>query len=234
MKMGETAKDRRLLIREAGFKPTSLISVLCGAMVALGLVAFMSVIGVAAGNAVGIDTDTYSRHDWRVAGTTAAAIGVVVVFGAFLLGGYTAGRMSRRMGFRHGALVFLGAAALLAMATLVVAGSGAWTDFREHLANNDVPVGPGTWSDIGVIGGIAAAAAMLLGSVLGGIRGDQWHSRMTAAAERNRTRRTDTEPTTREPADDWSIDIRDRTEALEPSVEEERENEREARTEVGL
>jgi MFS family permease len=165
----------------------------------------------------------------------------VVLFAAFALGGYTAGRMSRRMGFRHGVLVFVCAAVAIAVVAAIVAGTGAWTDIRNHLVDHSVPVGSGTWSDIGIIGGIAMAAAMLFGGVAGGMKGDRWHTQLTATAARNRARDAEAQATDAPVAeasdlgrDATTIDLRDETEAREPSVEEERENARTARQDVGL
>lgn len=205
--MGESAKDRRLLVREAGFKPTSAISVVAGTLVAFGLMAVVMAIAGAIAMAIGLDTD---------------------------------GRMSRRMGFRHGSLVFVCAVAIIAVVTGVVALAGAWTDLRQDLASNDVPTGSGTWSDIGIAAAIASASAMLLGSMFGGISGDRWHSRLTAAAAEARARdEAAFDADEHRPAhplgeDETTIDIRDRTEAMTPSVEEERENAAAGRADVGL
>jgi hypothetical protein len=242
MKMGESAKDRRLLVREAGFKPTSLISVVAGTLAAFGLLAVAMAVAAAVVAAIGIDTNTFTNHEWRRAGIAGASIGVVIVFGAFLLGGYTAGRMSRRMGFRHGALVFLCAAMIIAVVTALATVTDAWTDLRHHLAANDIPTGSGTWSDIGIAAGIASAAATLLGSMLGGIAGDRWHTRLTSTAAERRARAEEAHaederwerPRHALGEDETSIDLRDRTEAMTPSLEEERENERAGRADVGM
>ena len=242
MRIGESAKDRRVLVREAGFRPTSGISVVAGICAALGLFAIAAGIAAAVANASGIDTDSFSRHDWRVAGIAAAAVAVGVLFLSFLLGGYTAGRMSRRLGFRHGVLVFAGTAVAIAVVVAIATATGSWTDLREHLANNNVPVGAGTWSGIGLVAGVVAVVAMLAGSVAGGMKGDRWHTRLTAAAEQARARddaeqddaRFEERHAQRELGHDPTIDLRDRTESMEPSVEEERENARTARADVGL
>jgi hypothetical protein len=243
MKIGESAKDRRVLVREAGYRPTSGISVLAGTCTALGIIAIVAGVTAAIVDAAGMDAGAWTRHDWRLAGTVGAAIGVVVVFGSFAFGGYTAGRMSRRMGFRHGVLVFLCAAIALAVVGGIIAVTGAWTDLRNHLADSDVPVGSGMWSDIGIVAGIATAAAMLFGAIVGGMRGDRWHTQMTAAAARRRARSAEETPPeqtevlnpTHELGEDaTTIDLRNETEAHEPSLEEQRENERTARADVGL
>lgn len=240
MKIGESAKDRRVLVREAGFRPTSGISVIAGMCAAVGLVAIAAGIAAAVADAAGMDTDAWTRHDWRVAGAVSAAVAVVVLFGSFVLGGYTAGRMSRRMGFRHGLLVFVLTAVAIVVVGAIVAGTGAWADLRDRLADNNVPVGWGTWSDMGVIGGAALLVAMLLGAVAGGVKGDRWHTQLTAAAAHNRARADETSidlrdrPTHELGRDETTLDLRDQTEAREPSIEEERENARAARADVGL
>lgn len=242
MKMGESAKDRRVLVREAGFKPTSLISALAGMLAAFGLVLVAGAVAGAIASGVGVNTETVTDHEWRTAGIIGAAIGVAVLFGAFFFGGYTAGRMSRRMGFRHGVLVFVCSAVVIAAVAGLAALTGAWTDLREHMSSIGVPTNRSTWSDIGIAAALASAAVMLVGSMVGGIRGDRWHTRLTvSAAERSRARAEQAEapPDQRRPRyalgeDETSIDLRDRTEATTPSVEDERENARAGRADVGL
>ena len=122
MPKAETARSRRQLVEEAGWRRTSPLSVLAGTLVAFGAVTLVAAAAGAAGSALGLDTNGISTHEWRQSGIVAAAIGAVVVFGAFYFGGYTSGRMSRRAGARHGILVFLlsvvliGAIALIAWA----------------------------------------------------------------------------------------------------------------------
>lgn len=237
MTMAETARTRRRLVEEAGWRTTSFLSVLAGTLVAFGAVTLLAAAAGAAGSALGLDTNGISTNEWRQAGLVAGAVGAVVVFGSFFFGGYTAGRMSRRAGARHGAMVFLLSLILIgAVATIAWAVKDSVNvDVASNLRDNGVPTDQATWGDIGLGVGIAAAVAMLLGSIAGGIRGDRWHGRLATAVvehreaardaelERERRRNVDVGDT---PVDrtatidrtDDTVDLRDR----ELSVEEER------------
>jgi len=224
-----------MLAKEAGYGTTSFPSVLAGMLVALGAVALVMAALGAVGSQLGLDTEGISTSDWRTAGIAGAAVAAGVLFLAFFFGGYTAGRMSRRAGTKHGLLVFL----LTAVVVAAVAGLAAWlgdtSEVTSALDDTGVPQDANTWSDIGVGAAVAAGVAMLLGSVLGGASGDRWHGRLVTAAterraevqrERSERPRLGDDPTT-------TIDLRDRDDERqdgvddrELSLEEERERSR--------
>jgi hypothetical protein len=236
----ESGRDRRRLARDAGYGSTSFPSILAGTLVAFGTVAVALAVAGAVGNQVGLTTDGISTREWRNAGIAAVAAATVVLFVAFFFGGYTAGRMGRRAGLRNGLGVFVLAALVIA----VVAGLASWlgdpTSVRQNLADNGVPINANTWSDIGVGAAIAWGVAMLLGSILGGIKGERWHGRLVTAATEGRLQRTkaDEKPLPKHllGGDPTTIDVRDEQTVLdgEPSVEEERERQRSGRSDVGL
>jgi hypothetical protein len=223
------------MVEQAGWSTTSGVSVLAGTLVAFGAITLIAAAAGAAGNALGLDTNGISTHEWRQAGVVAGAVAAVVILASFWFGGYTAGRMSGRAGARHGLLVFLVSVLLIA----AVAGI-AWAlgnqnnlDVTSTLSDNGVPTDANTWSDIGLGTGIAAAVAMLIGAIIGGIRGERWHGRLAIAvdehhevmrreeAERTRQRQVEVGDT---PADRTStIDLRDGDDV---TVEEEREQTR--------
>lgn len=204
-------------------------------MVAFGTVALIAAGAGAAGSALGLDTEGISTDEWRQAGIAGAVVGALVVLLSFFFGGYTAGRMSRRAGGRHGAMVFLLSAVLIGAITLIAWAMSGDLDVASDLRDNGVPTDENTWADIGLGAAIAAGLAMLLGSILGGIRGDRWHGRLANAVVEHRVadrevidedvRRHDVETgTTTTPVVDLRED--DRTEL---SVEEEREHVEETR-----
>ena len=219
-------------MKEAGWRTTSGLSVLAGALVAFGAVALVAAGAGAGGSALGLDTDGISTEEWRQAGIAGAAVGALVVFGAFFFGGYTAGRMSRRAGGRHGLLVFLLGAVLIGAVALIGWAMSGELSVVNDLSDNGVPTDQDTWGDIGVGAAIAAAAAMLLGSTLGGIRGDRWHGRLaTAVVEHREAERDDEMERTQQqhvevgdtPVDRTSVvDLTD-SDRRELSVEEERD-----------
>lgn len=177
----ETRNDRRELARDAGFSRVSLGSVLAGTLVAYGAFAVLLAIAAAVVNAIGVDTDL-TTNEWKQLGI-GGGIGVaIVMFLAYLYGGYVAGRMSRRAGALNGFLVFvLG----IAMAAGVAALANAFADgdtIMENLRNVGVPTSGEEWRDVGTVAGIGSLVAMLLGSVLGGTLGERWHGKLVARA----------------------------------------------------
>jgi hypothetical protein len=115
----------------------------------------------------------------------------------------------------------------------LTAWMGATSTLRENLSSNGVPTDAQTWSGLAIGAIIAGTIAMLAGAVLGGMRGDRWHGRLeTRAADGRETearhrRLLGDDPTTSAPIDLTAID-------REPSVEEERENARIGREQVGM
>jgi hypothetical protein len=83
----ETAGDRASLAREAGVGKLSLISVLAGVLVAYGAFAILAALVGAAATAIGLTNDL-SRNDWDRLGTGSAIAAAVVLFLAYLFGGY--------------------------------------------------------------------------------------------------------------------------------------------------
>lgn len=182
----ETARTRRRYVEEAGWNTTSGVSVLAGTLVAFGAVTLIAAGAGAAGSALGLDTEGISTSEWRQAGIAGAVVGALVLFGSFFFGGYTAGRMSRRAGARHGILVFVLSIVLMGAVAAIAYGLGDPDSVNDTLRDNGVPTTADTWSDIGIGAAIAAGAAMLLGSILGGIRGDRWHGRLATAVVEHR------------------------------------------------
>ena len=242
----ETARTRRRLVEEAGWRTTSFISMLAGTLVAFGAVTLLAAAAGAGGNALGLDTDGISTDEWRQAGMVAGAVGAVMLFGSFFFGGYTAGRMSRRAGARHGLSVFLLSVVFVGLVSVI-----GWAfsddvdvdDVRDDLRAEGVPTDDDTWRDIGLGVAIAAAVAMLAGSVMGGVKGERWHGRLATAVmehrdavreeEVQRTRDqhtaaaigdTPVDRTTIDVRDDHDAhDVRDMNDEHELTVEEERE-----------
>jgi hypothetical protein len=216
------------LVEEAGWRTTSGLSVVAGTLVAFGAVTLVAAAAGAAGSALGLDADGISTNEWRRAGIAGSVLGAVVLLGAFYFGGYTAGRMSRRAGARHGLLVFLLSAVLVGIIALLAWAVSGDLNVTSDLRDNGVPTDRDTWGDIGVGAGIAAAVAMLIGSIAGGVRGDRWHGRLaTAVVEHRDATLYDAMPD--EPVDQPDrvdgtnlIDVRD-DDRTNVSVEEERE-----------
>jgi hypothetical protein len=196
----ETSGDRASLAREAGVGKLSFISVLAGTLVAYGAFAILAALVGAAATAVGVDNDL-SQNDWARLGTGGAIAAAVVLFLAYLFGGYVAGRMARRAGLLNGLAVFLLAIVLIAAVGAIVASQADADTIRTNLRSLGLPTSGSEWGDIGTVAGIASLVAMLLGALVGGVLGERWHSKLTRRAVSGKYRpESDDRPTTGERA----------------------------------
>jgi hypothetical protein len=177
----ETSSDRASLAREAGVGKLSFLSVLAGTLVAYGAFAVMAALVGAAAAGVGLGNDL-SSNDWARLGTGSAIAAAVVLFLAYLFGGYVAGRMARRAGLLNGLAVFLLAIVLIAAVGAIVASQADADAIRINLRSLGIPTSGSEWGDIGTLAGIASLAAMLVGALVGGVLGERWHSKLTRRA----------------------------------------------------
>jgi hypothetical protein len=194
----ETSGDRASLAHEAGVGKLSFISVLAGTLVAYGAFAVLAALVGAAATAIGLTNDL-SSNDWARLGTGSAIAGAIVLFVAYLFGGYVAGRMARRAGLLNGLAVFVLAIVLIAAVGAIVASQADADAIRTNLRSLGIPTSGSEWSDIGTLAGIASLAAMLIGALVGGVLGEGWHSKLTRRAVGGKYR---PDPGDRQPGDD--------------------------------
>jgi hypothetical protein len=170
------------MAHEAGYPKISLVSVLAGVLVAYGAFAIIAGIVGAVLNGLGVDTEALSDNDWRQLGIgTGVAVGLSL-FLSYLFGGYVAGRMARRGGAMNGLLVFV-LGLLLAAGVGAAIGTQADGDaLMSNLRSIGVPTSGDEYTAIGTIAGLAALAAMLVGSLIGGIAGERWHGKLLTRA----------------------------------------------------
>src|SRR5918996_2336515 len=112
------------MAREAGWGRVSWLSVVAGVLTAIG--AFVVCIGVAAAvlEALSLSLDGWSESEWRSLALGAGLAAAGALLGSYAFGGYVAGRLARRAGLRHGALVFVVGAAVLAGAAAIAQFEG--------------------------------------------------------------------------------------------------------------
>ena len=103
---------------------------------------------------------------------------LVVLFLAYLAGGYVAGRMARFDGVRQGLAVWL--VGLIVVIVLAAAGAilGAKYNVLQSLNLPRIPIDEGTATTAGIITLVAILVVTLLGAVLGGKLGDRYHRRV--------------------------------------------------------
>jgi len=141
------------------------------------LLAVLSAAGVAFG-LTQVDTAEEAAQQATAIGLTGGIALLVVLFLAYLAGGYVAGRMARFDGARQGLAVWI--IGLLVVVLLAVLGVvlGAQYNVLSQLHLPSIPVSGSTATSAGVIAGVAALLASLLGALLGGGLGTRYHRRI--------------------------------------------------------
>ncbi|WP_369139034.1 hypothetical protein [Modestobacter versicolor] len=106
---------------------------------------------------------------------------LVVLFLAYLAGGYVAGRMARFDGARQGVAVWL--VGLLVVVALAVLGAvlGAEYNVLSQLNLPRIPIDEGTATTAGIVALVAVLLVTLLGAVLGGKLGERFHRKVDRA-----------------------------------------------------
>ena len=145
------------------------------------LVALLSAAGVALGLANGVDTADEAADQAENLGIGGGIAVLVVLFLAYLAGGYVAGRMARFDGARQGLAVWL----IGLIVVLLLAGAGAiagsqYNVFRD-LNLPRIPIDEGTATTAGIITLVAILLVTLLGALLGGKLGDRYHRKIDRA-----------------------------------------------------
>src|SRR3954449_3645886 len=145
------------------------------------LVALLSAAGVALGLADNVDTADEAASQAQTLGIGGGIAILVVLFLAYLAGGYVAGRMARFDGARQGVAVWL--IGLLVVLVLAAAGAilGAQYNVLQQLNLPRVPVDEGTATTAGIVTLVAILLVTLLGAVLGGKLGDRYHRKVDRA-----------------------------------------------------
>ena len=159
-----------------------------GWLSANGLAVLLLAILSAAGVAFGLSQVANADQAAQQATTQADTIGLtgriallVVLFLAYLAGGYVAGRMARFDGLRQGIAVWV--IGLLVIIALAVLGAvlGAQYNVLSQLNLPSIPVSGDTLTTAGIIAGIAALLVTLLGAIVGGKLGERYHRKIDRA-----------------------------------------------------
>ncbi len=141
------------------------------------LLAILSAAGVAFG-LTQVDTADEAAREATAIGLTGGIALLVVLFLAYLAGGYVAGRMARFDGARQGLAVWvIGLVVVVALALLGVV-LGAQYNVLSQLNLPSIPVSGSTATTAGVVAGVAAAVVSLLGALLGGGLGTRYHRKI--------------------------------------------------------
>jgi hypothetical protein len=183
-----TVMNRRAVVarqREA-FGGVKIGSAFFGWLTATGSAVLLTALVAASGTAVGVlNGGSVSHPDvgvtWR--GARGAVIVILILFAAYFCGGYVAGRMARFNGLKQGVAVF--GWAVLVMLLVAALGAVAGTQWDALNAVTGIPrfsTGPARVTTDGLLVGLLAGAAALIGAVLGGMSGMLFHRRVDRAS----------------------------------------------------
>jgi hypothetical protein len=145
------------------------------------LIAIISAAGVAIGLTQGVPSTDEATSNASGIGIGGAIALLVVLFLAYLAGGYVAGRMSRFDGLRQGVAVWLIGLLVVVVLAIVAAVAGAKYNVLSQLNLPRIPVDEGTATTAGIIALVAVLVVTLVGAVLGGKLGERFHRKVDRA-----------------------------------------------------
>jgi hypothetical protein len=145
------------------------------------LVALLSAAGVAIGLTQGVPSTGEATAQAGTIGVVGGIVLLVVLFLAYLAGGYVAGRMSRFDGVRQGIAVWV--IGLLVVVLLAVLGYvfGSQYNVLQQLNLPRIPIDEGTATTGGIIALASILVATLVGAILGGKLGTRYHRKVDRA-----------------------------------------------------
>ena len=220
---GHGTEVRERPIRARG--GVSIGTIITGGLVAIGAFFLLSSIVGAVLSNTGVSADELASGDAVDAGVAGGIALLVAMFLSFLWGGYTAGRMGRGSGFLNGLLVPIGVIVLAAIVGAITWAFGASESFSIPSPTEQLQVdGDYTSVEYGI--GLAAITlgVMFLGSILGGLMGSRWHTKLERRAETEHNERVLEERR----AHHHEVDVRERHEGAEREHAQAAERAREA------
>ncbi len=179
----EKPKTRSDLAQLAGRGPFSLIAMLAGMLIGYGMFFLLLGGSVAILRSNGSQLDL--SENWGDLSNRGGLLLGALLFVSYLLAGYIAGRMAWRRGAAHGGLVFLGSILVIGVVAALLRTVTQPEDVEgivEALQRFGVPTTGEEWRDVGPVVWVASIGGMLLGSVLGGILGERWFTKVSRGA----------------------------------------------------
>ena len=157
-----------------------------GWLAATGMAVLLTALVAGAGTALGlganVNTTAPTASDVQTVGIVGGIVLLVIVFVAYLCGGFVAGRMSRFNGVRQGVAVWLWAVIIAIVVAIIGAVAGARFDVLANLNGFPrIPINEGTLTLAGVVTAVGLAVVSLVGAILGGVLGMRFHRRVDKA-----------------------------------------------------
>jgi hypothetical protein len=160
--------------------PASLVGMLTALSTVIILAGLVGAAFGVVGYQTGLEQDAQDLSNGSLIG------GVAILFVAYLIGGWAAGRIARYDGARNGFAT--GVWTLIFGAILAVLGAWAGAEY-DVFQNVELP----QWFDrdafttTAIASGIGAIAAMFAGGILGGLWGERYHRRADTTIANTRT-----------------------------------------------
>jgi hypothetical protein len=145
------------------------------------LVALISAAGVAIGLTQGVPSTDQATSNANGIGIGGGIALLVVLFLAYLAGGYVAGRMARFDGVRQGIAVWVIGLVVVILLAVVGVLFGAKYNVLSQLNLPRIPVDEGTATTAGIVALAAVLLVTLLGAIIGGKLGDRFHRKVDRA-----------------------------------------------------
>jgi len=179
----EKPKTRSDLAQLAGRGPFSAIAMLAGVLVGYAMFALLlgGAVAILRGNGSQLDLS----ENWGDLSNRGGLLLGGLLLVAYLLAGYIAGRMAWRRGAAHGLLVFLGSILLVGIAAALLHTFTKPDDVEgitKALKSFGVPTTREGWGNVGAVVWVASLGGMVLGSVLGGVLGEHWFTKVSRRA----------------------------------------------------
>ncbi|HVD26525.1 MAG TPA: hypothetical protein VNB86_11090 [Gaiellaceae bacterium] len=150
--------------------PATLVGMLTALSTTLILAGLIGAAVGAVGYQTGLESDAQDLSFASMIG------GVAVLFVAYVIGGWAAGRIARYDGARNGFATGIWTLILAA----IVSGLAAWLGSEyDVLGNVDLPQWFSTdaFTTTAIVSGVAAVIAMFVGGTIGGYMGERYHRR---------------------------------------------------------
>ena len=180
---GKAARQQVVAAQKERYGGISWGAAFFGWLSANGMAVLLIALLSAGGLAFGLSSAVDSADEAADSATSGIGLGagialLVVLFLAYLAGGYVAGRMARFDGVKQGIAVWvigLVVVVLLALAGLVF---GSQYNVLAELDLPRIPVDEGTATTAGIIALVAVLLVTLVGAVLGGMLGARYHRKV--------------------------------------------------------
>jgi hypothetical protein len=181
--MGRSDRQQVVAAQKARYGGISWGAAFFGWLSANGMAVILISLLSAGGLAFGLSDNVASVDEAADSATSGIGLGagialLVVLFLAYLAGGYVAGRMARFDGVKQGVAVWV--IGLLVVLLLALAGLvfGSQYNVLSQLNLPRIPVDEGTATTAGIIALVAVLLATLVGAIVGGMLGARYHRKV--------------------------------------------------------